>query len=108
MKKVWCGFACFALVVLLAACSSPVVSQSLPSRPLTSDAINHNDSQQKTMAVTPTPPMSISSQQATPTPKPSKGSGSGSGSNSGSASCVTFSNDATHVPAKNGGLAAPY
>lgn len=106
MKKVWCGFACLVLVVLLAACNAPVTSQSLPSRPLTSDAINHNDAPQKTLAVTPTPPLSIVSQQVTPTPKPGKGSGSGSGS--GSAGCVTFSNDATRVPAKNGGLAAPY
>jgi len=48
------------------------------------------------------PIMSIPSQQVTPTPR------SGSGSGPAPAKCVTFSSDTTHVPAANGGLAAPY
>lgn len=51
------------------------------------------------------PIMSIPSQQVTPTPH------TGSGSRSAGtppAKCVTYSNETTLAPAKNGGLAAPY
>lgn len=104
VKKVWLGLLCFSLIVLLAACSSSVVSQSAQSRPLTSDALNHSNPQQIALpTATPTPPMSIPSQKITPTPQPNQGQGSSS-----SSGCVTFSNDTTRTPGKNGGLAAPY
>ncbi|HEY0757264.1 MAG TPA: CAP domain-containing protein [Ktedonobacteraceae bacterium] len=108
MKKGYLAFICLSFMVLLAACGSPVTSQSLSSRPLTNDALNHNNTQQQNAlpASTPTPAMSIPSQQATPTPKP--GQSQSHSSSPSSYSCVTFSNDTTHVPAKSGGLASPY
>lgn len=51
------------------------------------------------------PQMSIPSQRVTPTPAPAHHT---SGSQPPASGCVTFSSDTTRVPAKNGGLAAPY
>jgi uncharacterized protein YkwD len=48
------------------------------------------------------PQMSVPSQQITPTPRHA------SRPQAPSSGCVIYSNAATHVPAKNGGLAAPY
>lgn len=103
MKKVWWAIFCLSLVVLLAACSSPVDSQQVPTHPLTSDALSHGGPEENILPTpTPTPGMSIPAQKLTPTPKPGQGQGSSS------SGCVAFSHSTTHVPAKNGGLAAPY
>ncbi len=101
MKKVWCGFVCLFLMILLAGCGCSAASQAVPSHPLTGDALNHNDAQQITLpTLTPTPPMSIPSQQGTPSKTQSQGKPS--------SGCVTYSHDQTLTPAKNGELAAPY
>jgi uncharacterized protein YkwD len=107
VKKAWWALLCLSLIVLLAACNSTIASQSVPSRPLTSDALNHSNPQQIVLPTsTPTPPMTIPSQKATPTP--SQGQGGGGGSSSSSSNCITFSHDTTRAPGKNGGLASPY
>ncbi len=102
MKKAWCGLLCLSLLILLAACGSSVASQTLPSHPLTSDALNHTDSQPVLLpTATATPAMSIPSQKVTSVVSQGQGSSS-------SAGCVTFSHDTTLTPAKSGTLAAPY
>lgn len=108
VKKVWWVCLCLPLMLVLAACNPAATSQQIPSRPLTSDALNHSNPQAHvlpTPTATPMPPMSIPSQKFTPTPRAGQSGGS---SSSSSSSCVKFSNDTTRVPAKNGGLAAPY
>ena len=72
---------------------------------MTSNSLNYGESQP---SPTPTqmPQMSIPSQRATPTPTPVPAHTSNP--RPPASSCVTFSSDTTRVPAKNGGLAAPY
>lgn len=104
-KSCWGLLSLVLIVVLLAACSSKVANQPLPSHSLT-NALNQGSIQQSpTPTPTSMPALSIPSQKATPTPTHSSNSNSNSSSGSG---CITFSNDTTRVPAKNGGLAAPY
>lgn len=97
VKKICWLALCFPLIILLAACAPQTASQS-SLQPNGSHFSDYNDAQ-VVLRPTPTLPMIIANQKATPTPANSQGSSSG---------CVTFSNETTQVPAKNGGLAAPY
>lgn len=103
MRKICWGLLGLALMIVLAACGSSVNPRSLSSSNMTGYSLDHSMQQP-----TPTqmPVMSIPSQKATPTPTPAPTrppAPPSSGSN-----CITYSNDTTLVPAKNGGLAAPY
>ncbi|HET8845387.1 MAG TPA: CAP domain-containing protein [Ktedonobacteraceae bacterium] len=99
MKKVWWGLSCLSLIVVLAACASQSGNQPLQTG--TGNVGDHRDSQ-LVLRPTPTPFMAIPHQKATPTPAGVQGPPSSS------SGCITFSNETTLVPAKNGGLAAPY
>jgi uncharacterized protein YkwD len=97
-KQTCWGLLCLSLLIVLAACGTNAGPQALSN----SIAISHRD-QQQIAATTPTLPFSIISQKATPTTARTLGSHASSGS-----SCVTYSNETTQVPVKNGTLAAPY
>ncbi|SRR5579883_635846 len=101
VKKTCWGLLYLVLLVGLAACSSPVTHQALSSSNMASNSLNYSESQP---SPTPTqmPRMSLPSQQVTPTPAHT------SNSQPPASGCVTYSNETTQVPAKNGGLAAPY
>jgi len=108
VRKICWSLLCLLLLVLLAACNSP---RAFPSNSVTSNSLNHGDSQQTALQPTPTPPLSIPSQQAIPTPAPAPARGAAVAPGAApttTSSCVTYSNEATRVPAKNGSLAAPY
>ncbi len=120
VRKIYWGLLCLSLIVVLAACGSEVTPQSLSSNSIAGSARDHS-SQQKSLPPAPTspPPLSIPSQKATPAPKPHVATTGNFQSNSSTSStspatshpiltCVTFSQDATLVPARNGTLAAPY
>lgn len=106
-----------SLVVLLAACGSAKVNtSSLSSKSITSDSLSNSRLQQ---SPTPFPTsilsLSIPSQRATavaaqvPHPRPRITPSSNSTPPPVPVSnCVIYSNSTTHVPAQNGGLAAPY
>lgn len=97
VKKTCWGVLCFALLFLMAACTS------LPGNGITSNSINHSGSEFANTLPTPTPQLSIQSQKATPTPKPKPVAPGFAGQ------CLTYSNDTTHVPASNSStLSAPY
>ncbi|HEU0000593.1 MAG TPA: CAP domain-containing protein [Ktedonobacteraceae bacterium] len=115
MKKVCWGLICLALIVLLASCGSEVVTtSSLSSYSIASQSLSQSVSQQAPASTsTPMPPVSIPAQRATPvsTPVPHTATPpttSTPSTPSPSSNCVTYSNEATLVPAKNGTLAAPY
>ena len=122
MKKSYWGLLCLSLIVLLAACGSGISSRSSSSSDIVSDSLSQSGlrqsptpnsipivsipSQKATpvptpiphIAATPTPtPHTSATNTPIPTPTPQTGS-----------NCVTFSNDTTQVPAKNGTLSAPY
>lgn len=103
VKKTCWGLLYLILIVMLAACSSPVTRQTLSSSNIASNSLNYSEAQP---SPTPTqmPQMSIPSQRVTPTPTPAHTSQS----QPPASNCVTYSNSTTRVPAKNGGLAAPY
>jgi uncharacterized protein YkwD len=101
VKKICWGLLGLALMIILAACGSTVTPQSLSSSNITGYSLNNI--QQPTP--TQMPVMSLPSQNATPTPTPALPPHSTGSSSSG---CITYSHDTTLVPAKNGGLAAPY
>jgi uncharacterized protein YkwD len=104
VKKIYWGLLCLFLVLLLEACSSGVTPQSLSSHTITSNSLSSGDFQQ-TPTPTPMPPLSIPSQKATPTPAQHSATPAAQKSPSG---CVTYSQETTQAPARNGGLAAPY
>jgi uncharacterized protein YkwD len=116
VKKACWGLLCLSLIVLLAACGTEATNQPLSSNSVAGASLGHSSMKQ---SPTPTPnappPLSIPSQRATPTPKPPRAPHtsappppSGTASPRPVSSCITFSHDATLVPAKNGTLAAPY
>jgi uncharacterized protein YkwD len=103
VKKVCWSLLCLLLIVLLAACGSETVTTS----PLTSYSIVSQSGPQQSpiSASTPIPPLSILAQKATPTAVPHT---SATSTSTPVSNCVTYSNETTLVPAKNGTLAAPY
>ena len=118
MKNISWGLLCLSLIVLLAACGSEAATRSSSSSYIASNSLSHSGprpsltptaipipsipSHLVTRVPTSKPHISISS-TATPTPTPTSTPTQQPVSN-----CVTFSNDTTLVPAKNGTLAAPY
>lgn len=105
MRKICWSLLCLVILTLLAACGS----QSFPANSLTSNALNHSDSQQPgDPRPTSTPIISIPSQRTTPTPAVSAHNGSSTQTPVATSNCITYSNDTTLVPAANGTLAAPY
>jgi uncharacterized protein YkwD len=114
MKKICWGLLCLSLIALLAACASEAPTRSSSSSYIASDSLSHSafrpsptptsipmpsiPSHIATPLPTPTPHLSVKS-TSTPTPTPTPPPVS---------NCVTFSNDTTLVPAKNGTLSAPY
>ncbi len=109
MKKVYWSLLCILFILLLSACGSEVVITS----PLSSYSIvTQNGPQQSPIsASTSIPPLSIPAQKATPIPTTVPHTSTTSSPSSTStpvSNCVIYSNEMTLVPAKNGGLAAPY
>jgi uncharacterized protein YkwD len=117
VKNIYWSLLCFSLIVLLAACGTQAITHTSTASDVASDSLNHSALRLSPMPVL-TPVLSIPSHLATPittsaghivdarvsnptppssTPTPSSGS-----------NCITFSNDTTLVPPKNGGLSAPY
>ncbi|MGB8346044.1 MAG: CAP domain-containing protein [Ktedonobacteraceae bacterium] len=106
MKKICWGMLYLSLIVVLAACGKGSVTRSSSSSYVASDSLS-----QSVMRPSPTPTLSIPSQITTPTPTPKPHisvSNPPTSTPSSGSSCITFSNDTTLVPPKNGGLAAPY
>lgn len=103
VKKISWGPLGLALILILAACGSTVTPHSLSSSNITSYSLNNIEQPTPTQM----PVMSIPSQKTTPTPTPKPAPASRASSPPASG-CITYSNDTTRVPAKNGGLAAPY
>ena len=105
MKKVYWSLLCVLMIVLLAACGSETITTS----PLSSYSIVSQNGPQLSpiSASTSIPPLSIPAQKATPTPTTVPHTSATSTSTPVS-NCVTYNNETTLVPAKNGGLAAPY
>lgn len=115
MKKIAGSVLCLCLILLLAACASTATTRTPSSSYRLSDSLSQDGLQSGTSSnqvmvtipsqkATPTPtpaphiaPTPTSPARPTPTPPPQTGS-----------SCITFSNDTTLVPPKNGTLAAPY
>ena len=98
MKKMYWSLCCLSLTLFLVACST---SAPPSAKSTTGYALN-----QIVAHPTPTPTsvaLTILKQQATPTPAPQTSS-----STQSSAGCLTYSNDTTKVPAKDGSLDAPY
>jgi uncharacterized protein YkwD len=109
VKKAYWSLLCVSLIVLLSACGSEVVTTSS----LSSYSIaNQNGPQQSPISAstsTTTSPLSIPAQKTTPTPTAvPHTSASATSTSTPVSNCVTYSNETTLVPAKNGGLAAPY
>ena len=99
-----------ALLVVVSACGKGGVNPS--SSGITSDALSHS-SFETSAQPTSVPLLSIPSQITTPTPAPTPKPyvppvSTGTATPPPSSSCITFSNDATLTPPKNGGLDAPY
>jgi uncharacterized protein YkwD len=114
VKNICWGLLCLSLIVLLAACGSEAAMRSSSSSYIASNSLSHSG-----LRPSPTPttiPMpSILSHLVTPVPtsKPHTSTSNTSTYTPTStprpvSNCVTFSNDTTRVPAKNGTLAAPY
>jgi len=87
------------MLSVLAACSAPAAHPIVSSGNMTGRSLNSSESSPTPAQM---PQMSVASQQVTPTPRHT------SRPQAPSSGCVIYSNAATHVPAKNGGLAAPY
>jgi len=114
VKKICWGLLCLSLIVLLGACASEAPTRSSSSSYIASDSLSHSG-----LRPSPTPtsiPMpSIPSHIATPLPTPTPHISVKSTSTPTPTStpppvsnCITFSNDTTLVPPKNGTLSAPY
>jgi uncharacterized protein YkwD len=112
VKKIWWSLLFLSLIVLLAACGSEVTPRSSSPGSIASDSLSHSGLQQlPTPTPTPIPPLSIASQKATPVPtmRPHISPTPISTSTPPPAyNCITYSNETTHVPPKNGSLSAPY
>ena len=110
-KKTCWGLLCLSLIVLLMACGSEkITTSSLSSNGITSDSLSTSRPQQSPLP-SPTfiPPLSIPSHKATPVPTQVPHISASSTSTPPPVSnCVTYSQETTLVPAKNGTLAAPY
>ena len=108
-KKICWGLLCLSLVLLLAACGSDkVTTSSLSSKSITSDSLNESQLQLSPLpSPTSIPPLSIPSQKVTPVPTPIPHNSTPSTPQPVS-NCITYSQETTLVPAKNGTLAAPY
>jgi uncharacterized protein YkwD len=106
-KKTCWGLLCLSLVVLVAACGSEkVTTSSLSSKSITSDSLSNSRPQQTPLpSPTSIPPLSIPSHIVTPVSHISPSSPS---TPQPVSNCVTYSQETTLVPAKNGTLAAPY
>ena len=114
VKTYWLLLSLF-LIVLLAACGSAKVNtSSLSSKSIASDSLSNSRLQQSpTPFPTPILSLSIPSQKATPAPthipRPRiTPSSTATTPPVRVSNCVIYSNSTTHVPAQNGGLAAPY
>ncbi len=111
MKIARWGLLCLALIVILAACGANVTTQTLSSNSFSSYSLNRSDPQQSpTSTPTSIPPLSLPSQRVTPSPtlEPHPIVTSTPSTPTPASNCVTYSNETTLVPAKNGTLAAPY
>ncbi len=138
VKKFSLSLLGLCLIVLLAACSTAATTRTSSSGYAVSDSLTHNSPRTRTTPTqTPIPALSIPSHIATPTPAPQQHAAAVKISISTpttvhtatpirspvrpsppaptptptpppSSNCVTFSNDTTWVPSKNGGLSAPY
>ena len=110
-KKICWGLLCLSLLVLLMACGSEkITTSSLSSNGITSNSLSNSRPQQSPLP-SPTfiPPLSIPSHKATPVPTQVPHISASSTSTPPPVSnCVTYSQETTLVPAKNGTLAAPY
>lgn len=101
VKKTCWGLTYLVLLSMLAACSSAVTHHIVSSSSMTGNALSENEPQSTPAQM---PQMSLPSQHITPTPAPTHPARP----QQPSSGCVTYSNETTHVPVKNGGLAAPY
>ena len=112
MKKAYWSLLCLAMLVLLAACGSGGTPQTVTSSNVASDSLSHSIPEQSYLpTATPTVPLTIPSQKATPTPTLPPVPhifATSTATPPPVSNCVTYSNMTTWVPAKNGGLAAPY
>ena len=114
MKKICWGLLCLPLIALLAACGSGTHTHSSSSSDIASDSVSHSAPRASRPSPTPTsiPMPSISSHIATPIPTPTphiSAYRTPTPTQRPVSNCVTFSNDMTLTPAKNGTtLAAPY
>src|SRR5260221_11546345 len=110
-KRIGWGLLGLSLIVLLMACGSEkFTTSSLSSNGITSDSLSNSRPQQSPLP-SPTfiPPLSIPSHKATPVPTQVPHISASSTSTPPPVSnCVTYSQETTLVPAKNGTLAAPY
>ncbi len=113
MKKICWGLVCLSLIALLTACGSGTHTHSSSSSDIASDSLSHSSLRASRPSPTPTsiPMPSISSHIATPTPTPKphvSAYRTPTPTPPPVSNCVTFSNDMTLTPAKNGTLSAPY
>ena len=113
MKKICWGLVCLSLIALLAACGSGTHTHSSSSSDIASDSVSHSALRASRPSPTPTsiPMPSISSHIATPVPTPTphiSAYRTPTPTQPPVSNCITFSNDMTLTPAKNGTLAAPY
>jgi uncharacterized protein YkwD len=111
VKKVFWSLLCLCLILWLAACSSTTATHTSSSSYRLSDSLNQDGLSSTDPDATAI--LTIPSQKATPTPVPHNTPSSTSPSRptptpQPGSSCITFSNDTTLVPPKNGTLAAPY
>jgi len=110
VKKTCWGVLCLSLIVLLAACGTEIPTRSASSSSIASDSLSHSNFRQvptPTSIAMPLIPSHIATPVPTPRPRVSATSTS-TPAPSPVSNCVIYSNEATLVPAKNGGLAAPY
>src|SRR5260221_3542845 len=110
-KKICWGLLCLSLLVVLMACGSEkITTSSLSSNGITSDSLSNSRLQQSPLpSPTSLPPLSIPSQKATPVPTQVPHiSASSTSSPPPVSNCVTYSQETTLVPAKNGTLASLY
>ncbi len=110
-KRTYWGLLCLSLLVILAACGSgKVTTASLPSKSIVGNSLSNSRSQQYPIPFpTSIPPLSIPSHKVTPVPTPIPHiSASSTATIPPVSNCITYSQETTLVPAKNGTLAAPY
>lgn len=112
MKNVYRGLLGLMLIVLLAACGAGTATRQQSSGSIASDSLSQG-SYPISPAPTTAPIPSIPSLIVAPSPTavthpPAPPANGPTPTQPPSSSCITFSNDQTLTPPKNGGLDAPY